>query len=50
MHALAEIWAKHILNGNKKEKQLVIFPENFQTMVKDILKKKRAEEGVKENA
>lgn len=50
MYALAEIWAKHILNGNKNESQLSIFPEKFQIMVKDILKKKREEESVKENA
>lgn len=44
MHALAEIWAKHILNGNKNEDQLIIFPEAFQEQVKALLAEKRAEE------
>lgn len=50
MKALIELWAKHILNGNKSEDQLIIFPENFQDQVKELVANKRAEEAEKEQA
>lgn len=44
MKALVELWAKHIVNGNKNEDHLIIFPEAFQEQVKARVAEKRAEE------
>ncbi|WP_171034339.1 hypothetical protein [Marinilactibacillus psychrotolerans] len=48
MSALAELWAKHIMKGNKSESQLMIFPEEFQNLVKDIVAEKETEKADQE--
>jgi len=48
MNALVELWAKHIVKGNKSENRLVIFPENFQAQVRTKVEEKRASEKQKE--
>lgn len=48
MQALADLWAKYILNGKRDESEIKVFPQSFQDSIMLIVNSEREKVAVED--